>query len=56
MPDSPFIGSCTLRLLADGSVELIYVDWMNNQRCQASLTTKADGSLEIAAVLPGGMA
>jgi hypothetical protein len=37
-PDRGNNGYCLLLLRADGTVELKYVDWMGNPRCEASLT------------------
>ncbi|MDQ3013814.1 MAG: hypothetical protein M3X11_24305, partial [Acidobacteriota bacterium] len=36
-------GYCVMRLNADGSVELRYVDWMSNERFAAALSLQQAG-------------
>lgn len=41
-------GYCVLRLKADGTMELNYIDWMSNLRCEATLSkTSHSGRLNI---------
>jgi hypothetical protein len=37
-PDRANNGYCLLWLRADGTIELKYLDWMGNLRCEATLT------------------
>jgi hypothetical protein len=46
-------GYCLMRLGADGTIGLEYIDWMSNQRCRARLANDQEGTLLIESVAIG---
>jgi hypothetical protein len=44
-------GYCVLNLNGDGSVELVYIDWMGNERCVAQLVPNVSGKLSISSAI-----